>query len=86
MNIPDTLRQWANSGQPHHRAALYLTVEYDDSAAADFHFDTIGSAPALLAALEETLIRNDSLRLFVTIVLRRAQSKVNKPKTAPDDQ
>lgn len=80
MNITDTLRQWANSGQPHHRAALYLTVEYDDNAAADLHFDTIGSTPALLAALEETLIRNDSLRLFLTIALRRAQTRINKAK------
>ena len=78
MNIPDTLRQWANDGQPHHRAALYLTVEYDDQAAADLHFDAIGSHPALLAALEETLIRNDSLRLFVTIALKRALSKVKQ--------
>lgn len=83
MNIQDTLRQWANSGQPHHRAALYLSVEYDDTTAADIHFDTIGSTPTLLAALEETLIHNDGLRLFFTIALRRAQTRLNKAK---DDQ
>lgn len=83
MNITDYLQQWANDGQPHHRAALYLTVEYDDITAADIHFDTIGSTPALLAALEEILKCNDSLRLFFTIALRRAQTRLNKAK---DDQ
>lgn len=80
MNISDTIRQWTQQAQPHHRAAFYLTVEYDANAEANLHFDTIGSAPALLAALEETLIRNDSLRLFLTIALRRARVKVAKDK------
>lgn len=80
MNIYDFFRQWANGGQPHHRAALYLSVEYDDTTAADISIDTIGSMPALLAALDEILISNDSLRLFFTIALRRAQTRINKAK------
>lgn len=83
MNIYDFFRQWNQNGKNHHRAALCLTVEHDDTAAADLHFDTIGSTTALLAALEEMLIRNDSLRLFFTIALRRAQTRLNKAK---DDQ
>lgn len=83
MNIYDFFRQWNQNGKTHHRAVLYLTVEYDDTTAADIHFDTIGSTPTLLAALEETLIHNDGLRLFFTIALRRAQTRLNKAK---DDQ
>lgn len=80
MDIYNYLRQWAKNGKNHHRAALCLTVEHDDTAAADLHFDTIGSTTALLAALEEMLIRNDSLRLFLSIALRRAQTQLNKAK------
>lgn len=80
MNINDTIRQWAKEDQPRHRAAIYLTVEYDDNADAELYFDTIGSLPALLAALEKALIHNDSLRQLLTIALRRAQGKVAKDK------